>query len=137
VVLSRTTRRPRKDARDFVCFCQGISRQEIVQCIHDGAHTLEAIQNGCGATAGACGGSCTPNVAKLIHETIGAQGGTCAAGEADGDGRTPPSGEAAGENRPEAASGASAATADARGADDVARADPGAAAQTGRAGSGR
>lgn len=53
-----------------MCFCQGISRQEIVQAIDKGASTLEDIQNDLGATVGPCGGSCTPNVVKLLADTL-------------------------------------------------------------------
>ena len=60
----------RNDPKDFICFCQGIARQEIVQCIESGAQTLEDIQNNLGATVGPCGGSCTPNVVKLLNDTL-------------------------------------------------------------------
>lgn len=65
----------KNDPKDFVCFCQGISRQEIVKCIEDGAQTLEDIQNDIGATVGPCGGSCTPNVVKLLNETLARKAG--------------------------------------------------------------
>ena len=62
-----------------MCFCQGISRQEIVQAIDQGAATLEDIQNNLGATVGPCGGSCTPNVVKLLTETLARKSGAPAA----------------------------------------------------------
>lgn len=68
-VLGRARNR-RNDPKDFVCFCQGISRQEIVQAIDLGASSLEDIQNDLGATVGPCGGSCTPNVVKLLNDTL-------------------------------------------------------------------
>ena len=74
-VLGRGRSR-RNDPKDFVCFCQGISRQEIVQCIETGAQTLEDIQNDLGATVGPCGGSCTPNVVKLLAETLARKTGS-------------------------------------------------------------
>ena len=73
-VLGRGRSR-RNDPKDFICFCQGISRQEIVQCIDSGAQTLEDIQNDLGATVGPCGGSCTPNVVKLLSDTLARQCG--------------------------------------------------------------
>jgi bacterioferritin-associated ferredoxin len=60
----------KKDAKNFVCFCQGISRDEIVQSIRGGATTLEDLQDQIGATVGPCGGSCTPNVLKLLRDTL-------------------------------------------------------------------
>jgi bacterioferritin-associated ferredoxin len=71
----------RSDPKDFICFCQGISRQEIVNCIDEGAQTLEDIQNGIGATVGPCGGSCTPNVVKLLNETLARKSGKPAAAQ--------------------------------------------------------
>lgn len=65
----------RNDPKDFICFCQGISRQEIVTAIDKGACTLEDIQNDVGATVGPCGGSCTPNVVKLLADTLAAKSG--------------------------------------------------------------
>ena len=80
-VLGRSRSR-RNDPKDFVCFCQGISRQEIVQCIESGAQTLEDIQNDLGATVGPCGGSCTPNVVKLLADTLARKGGAAPPAEA-------------------------------------------------------
>ena len=81
-VLGRARSR-RNDPKDFVCFCQGISRQEIVDGIDKGAVTLEDIQNDLGATVGPCGGSCTPNVVKLLADTLARKnGGTNGSGEA-------------------------------------------------------
>ena len=73
-VLGRARSR-RNDPKDFVCFCQGISRQEIVDGIEKGASTLEDFQNDLGATVGPCGGSCTPNVVKLLAEILARKNG--------------------------------------------------------------
>jgi NAD(P)H-nitrite reductase large subunit len=69
----------KKDAKNFVCFCQGISRDEIVQSIEGGATTLEDLQDQIGATVGPCGGSCTPNVLKLLRDTLAGAPSPCAA----------------------------------------------------------
>ena len=88
-VLGRARSR-RNDPKDFVCFCQGISRQEIVQCIEQGASTLEDIQNNLGATVGPCGGSCTPNVVKLLGETLARKPGEPAPSAEPAGTATPP-----------------------------------------------
>jgi NAD(P)H-nitrite reductase large subunit len=51
-----------------VCRCNNIKYRTIEKAIREGAHTLTQIANRTGATTGQCGGTCTPDVQKMIEE---------------------------------------------------------------------
>jgi len=51
---------------DMVCHCLRVTKTEIVQCVHDGLDTLEAIQAKTKAGSG-CGG-CLANIESIIQE---------------------------------------------------------------------
>ena len=51
-----------------VCRCNNIKYKTIERAIREGAHTLSQVAARTGATTGQCGGSCTPEVQKLIEE---------------------------------------------------------------------
>jgi len=51
-----------------ICRCNNIKYRTIERAIREGAHTLNQIATRTTATTGQCGGSCTPDVQKLIAE---------------------------------------------------------------------
>ena len=51
-----------------VCRCNNIKYRTIERAIREGAHTMTQIANRTTATMGECGGSCTPDVQKMLDE---------------------------------------------------------------------
>lgn len=51
-----------------VCRCNNIKYRTIERVIREGAHTLTQVANRTTATLGECGGTCTPDVQKMIEE---------------------------------------------------------------------
>ncbi|USA40107.1 nitrite reductase large subunit NirB [Pelagerythrobacter marinus] len=54
-----------------ICGCNGVSKSKVVQCINDGAHSLDAVRSQCKASA-SCG-SCTGLVESLLSLTLGGE----------------------------------------------------------------
>lgn len=53
-----------------VCRCNNIKYRTIERAIREGAHTLTQIANRTTATLGQCGGTCTPDVQKMLDELV-------------------------------------------------------------------
>ena len=51
-----------------ICRCNNIKYRTIERAIREGAHTLTQVATRTSATMGECGGTCTPEVQKLIAE---------------------------------------------------------------------
>ncbi|MFP5248137.1 MAG: (2Fe-2S)-binding protein [Thermoanaerobaculia bacterium] len=51
-----------------ICRCNNIKYKTIERAIREGAHTLSQVATRTTATTGQCGGTCTPEVQKLIEE---------------------------------------------------------------------
>jgi NAD(P)H-nitrite reductase large subunit len=51
-----------------VCRCNNIKYRTIERAIREGAHTLTQVASRTTATLGECGGTCTPEVQKMIDE---------------------------------------------------------------------
>ena len=51
-----------------VCRCNNIKYRTIERAIREGAHTLTQVATRTSATLGECGGTCTPDVQKMIEE---------------------------------------------------------------------
>ena len=51
-----------------VCRCNNIKYRTIERAIREGAHTLTQVATRTTATLGQCGGSCTPDVQKMLDE---------------------------------------------------------------------
>lgn len=51
-----------------VCRCNNIKYRTIEKAIREGAWTLAQVASRTTATTGQCGGSCTPDVQKMIAE---------------------------------------------------------------------
>ena len=51
-----------------VCRCNNIKYRTIERAIREGAHTLTQVASRTTATLGQCGGTCTPDVQKMIEE---------------------------------------------------------------------
>jgi glycerol-3-phosphate dehydrogenase len=62
------------DYGQIICRCEGITRKEILEAIHNplGAQTIGAIKYRSRATMGRCqGGFCGPNIEKIMEEEMG------------------------------------------------------------------
>lgn len=53
-----------------ICRCNNIKYKTIERAIREGAHTLTQIADRTTATTGQCGGTCTPEVQKLLDELV-------------------------------------------------------------------
>ncbi len=51
-----------------VCRCNNIKYRTIERAIREGAHTLTQVATRTSATLGQCGGTCTPDVQKMLDE---------------------------------------------------------------------
>jgi len=51
-----------------VCLCKSVSKQQLIESIRRGNHTLEAIAADTLATTGC--GTCKPQVQKILEETL-------------------------------------------------------------------
>ena len=51
-----------------VCRCNNIKYRTIERAIREGAHTLTQVATRTTATLGECGGTCTPDVQKMLDE---------------------------------------------------------------------
>jgi len=51
-----------------VCLCKSVTRQQIIESIQRGHHTLESIAQDTLATTGC--GTCKPQVKKILEETL-------------------------------------------------------------------
>ena len=51
-----------------VCRCNNIKYRTIERAIRDGARTLAAVAVKTTATTGHCGGTCTPDVQRMLTE---------------------------------------------------------------------
>lgn len=51
-----------------VCRCNNVKYRTIERAIREGAHTLHQVATRTTATLGQCGGTCTPDVQKMIEE---------------------------------------------------------------------
>jgi NAD(P)H-nitrite reductase large subunit len=51
-----------------ICRCNNIKYRTIERAIREGAHTLTQVATRTTATLGECGGTCTPDVQKMIEE---------------------------------------------------------------------
>jgi NAD(P)H-nitrite reductase large subunit len=51
-----------------VCRCNNVKYKTIERAIREGAHTLTQLATRTSATLGQCGGTCTPEVQKILAE---------------------------------------------------------------------
>jgi len=65
---------------EIICYCVGVTRNRIVQAVHNGAHTLKAIQESTGACTGnRCkefnpkGRCCSGDILEIIRQETGAE----------------------------------------------------------------
>lgn len=55
-----------------VCVCNQVSRDEILAAVKRGCRTLDRVSAATTAGAGQCGGTCRPEIARIVSEiTIG------------------------------------------------------------------
>ena len=51
-----------------VCLCKGITEEQIIEAVKNGATTFEAVKEATGAGAGAChGGRCKGKIEVIIE----------------------------------------------------------------------
>lgn len=58
----------RRDADPLVCFCNEVPQSEIDRAIRCGARTLAEIFDATFAGCGPCGGSCQPDLQRILAE---------------------------------------------------------------------
>lgn len=51
-----------------ICRCNNVKYRTIERAIREGAHTLTQLATRTSATLGQCGGTCTPDVQKILAE---------------------------------------------------------------------
>lgn len=54
----------------FVCYCNGITREVVEDAIRRGCTTLGKIFDSTTAGCGPCGGSCQPELRKMLDEYL-------------------------------------------------------------------
>ncbi len=52
--------------RRLICLCNGVSQERIEEAIARGCNTLGKVFDATTAGVGACGGSCQPNLKKML-----------------------------------------------------------------------
>jgi bacterioferritin-associated ferredoxin len=57
----------------IVCVCEGVSDREVAQAIEEGAASVKAIRQACGAGRGC--GQCRQMLRSMLHETGRARSG--------------------------------------------------------------
>lgn len=66
--MSDESQHPALRGLKTVCRCNNIKYRTIERAIREGAHTLTQVATRTTATLGECGGTCTPDVQKMIDE---------------------------------------------------------------------
>lgn len=66
--MSDESQHPAVRGLKTVCRCNNIKYRTIERAIREGAHTLTQVATRTSATLGQCGGTCTPDVQKMIEE---------------------------------------------------------------------
>ncbi len=54
----------------FVCRCNGVTEEEVLAAIQSGAKSVDRVGDLCTAGFGACGGSCRPDIQKMIAQNL-------------------------------------------------------------------
>lgn len=57
-------------AAQLICFCNGVSRGEIESAIRAGCQSLGRIFDRTNAGVGACGGSCQPDLRRMLDRYL-------------------------------------------------------------------
>jgi NAD(P)H-nitrite reductase large subunit len=64
-------RKGKNEARDpIICFCNEVPRSTIERAIDCGACTLAQVYDATWAGCGPCGGTCQPNVVRVLRERL-------------------------------------------------------------------
>lgn len=61
--------RPNKVRKKLLCYCNGIPVEDVQRAIDNGATTMGQIFDRTTAGCGACGGSCQPEIRKLLEQS--------------------------------------------------------------------
>lgn len=54
----------------LICLCNAVSEKEIIEAIRKGAKDLGTIYDKTDAGVGACGGTCRPQLKKLLTDEL-------------------------------------------------------------------
>ncbi len=60
-------KKPKKTKHKSICLCLAIKEPPILKAIADGAKTTDEVADKTQAGLGPCGGSCRPDIQKLIN----------------------------------------------------------------------
>lgn len=64
-----------------VCVCNQVSREDILTAVKRGCRTVDRVSAATTAGAGQCGGTCRPEIARLVTEVLGGGGRDSGEGE--------------------------------------------------------
>lgn len=69
--MSQNRARNKKSKQEkLICYCNGIPLAVVEKAIEDGAKTMGQIFDRTTAGCGPCGGSCQPEIRKLLEEKL-------------------------------------------------------------------
>lgn len=74
-----------------VCVCNLVTRDVIVAAVKRGCRTLDRVSAATTAGAGQCGGTCRPEIARIVEETLAGEAASKSLGSGDGGGEPDPS----------------------------------------------
>ena len=73
--MSRPSKKSKSDDERLVCLCNAVTRGTVRAAIARGCDTLGKIFDATSAGVGACGGSCQPELRRLLREAQDAAAG--------------------------------------------------------------
>lgn len=73
--MEKVRKKKKKDEGDrLVCLCNAVSKRTIEEAIARGCLSLGRIFDATTAGVGACGGTCQPEIRKLLEASVNARG---------------------------------------------------------------
>lgn len=66
--MSQNRARNKKNKEKLICYCNGIPLADVEKAIANGARTMGEIFDRTRAGCGPCGGSCQPEIRRLLEQ---------------------------------------------------------------------
>ncbi len=54
----------------ITCYCHGILEKDVAEAIARGCYKVDQVSDATTAGIGACGGTCRPNIQKMIEDFL-------------------------------------------------------------------
>lgn len=54
----------------LICYCHGIPEKDVAEAIQRGCVKVDQVSDATTAGIGACGGTCRPNIQKMIDDYL-------------------------------------------------------------------